>query len=112
MQIKLHFGPQHRIEILNQLVAETKGRIFSATFIKKDGTTRDITARLGVKKNQHGGINTLDNYSQYVTVFDMHADGYRAINLETLKRISCGNKTYTINNDAADGSLEISEVTA
>lgn len=111
MQIKLHFGPQHRLEILNQIVAETKGRIFSATFIKKDGTPRNITARLGVHKNQHGGTNTLAGYEQYITVFDMQADGYRALNLETLKRISCGNKTYTIDNNLADGSLEISEVT-
>lgn len=108
MQIKLHFGPQHRLEILNQIVAETKGRIFSATFVKKDGSSRNITARLGVHRDQKGGESTLINYPQYVTVFDMQKESYRALNLETLSRISCGSKTYTI--DQSNGALEISEV--
>jgi len=106
MELKLHFGPQHRLEILNQLVAETKGRIFSATFTKKDGSSRNIVARLGVRRDQKGGESTLAKYENYVTVFDMHKQGYRALNLETLERITCGSKSYVIKTDDT-GALSI-----
>ena len=38
-------------------IHDTGGRIFAATFIKKDGSTRHMVARIGVTKNQKGGSN-------------------------------------------------------
>lgn len=32
-------------------IMQTGGKFFSLTFIKKDGTARKITARIGVRKN-------------------------------------------------------------
>lgn len=64
-------------------ILNSNGKIFSVTFTKKDGTTRVMNARLGVKKYLKGGASTL-NEDEYITVFDMQKLGYRAINRKTI----------------------------
>jgi len=46
-------------------------RMFSVTFIKKDGSLRRMVARLGVRKG-------------LMVVFDMHKKEFRMINLNTI----------------------------
>jgi len=67
------------------LKQELKGRIFSATFIKKDGTIRKINCRLGVVKALRGGAlkynaEALNN----LVVYDLQAKDYRTIPLDKL----------------------------
>ena len=69
-------------EIVEKILA-SNGKIFSVVFIKKDGTERTLTGRLGVKKHLHGGTSTLDA-DKFITVFDMQAKGYRAVNKDTI----------------------------
>jgi hypothetical protein len=66
-------------------IKKTNGRIFSVTFVKKDGTIRKMTARLGVKKDLKGvGLSFDPTAKQLVVVFDMHKRAYRMINLQTI----------------------------
>lgn len=66
-------------------IKKTKGEIFSVTFVKKDGTIRKMTARLGVKKDLKGvGLGFDPTERSLVVVFDMHKRAYRMINLQTI----------------------------
>lgn len=81
----------------HDMIVATNGHIFSATFVKKDNSLREIVCRLGVTKHlsPDGGYNTLTDYPQYVTVFDMKANSYKALNLDTLLKLKVNGKEYS-----------------
>ena len=64
------------------------GKIFTATFVKKDGTTRDMNCRLGVTSPLKGGESTTAHKDNLLTVYDMQSSGYRCINLDTVTDIT------------------------
>jgi len=64
------------------------GNIFTATFVKQDGTVRDMNCRLGVTKHLHGGESTTAHKPNLLTVYDMQSAGYRCINLDTVTGIT------------------------
>jgi hypothetical protein len=70
-------------------IKETLGnKIFSAKFVKKDGSIRDIHCRLNVKKYLKGGSKRYDTDSyNYLTVYDLKKKAYRTINLNNLIEI-------------------------
>ena len=73
------------------------GRIFSATFIKKDGTLRVMNCRRGVSKGVTGvGLAFNPSEKQLLGVFDMHKDQHRFINLQTLQQIQAGGQVYEV----------------
>lgn len=83
-------------EMYNILLG-TKGKIFSATFVKKNGEVRDINCRLGVKsyiKGTGSSSFTLNDDNPYQLVFDLQKRGYRAINMETLVQIKFNKNIY------------------
>jgi len=80
----------------DEVIRATKGKIFSCTFTKKDGSLRKMVARLGVSKNLKGGANGASNKNSLITVFDMVAGGYRMINLSTLTTLRTGGVAYEI----------------
>lgn len=66
-------------------IKKTNGKIFSVTFIKKDGTIRKMNARLGVKKDIKGvGLKFNPSEKNLIVVFDMQKKAYRMINLQTI----------------------------
>jgi hypothetical protein len=72
---------------------EVKGNFFRACFIKKDGTTREITARFGVKKHLKGGELKYNPESyNYIIVFDVEKKAYRTINMDKLIFLRYNNK--------------------
>lgn len=72
-------------------------KIFSATFIKKNGDKRIMLCRLGVKKHLKGGSKGYDAESMnLLTVFDMKKKAYRTININTLEELNTGGKSYLI----------------
>ena len=80
---------------IETLIENTEGKIFTVTFVKKDGSIRTMTARLGVKKHLKGGECTL-NREQYIIAYDMQNQGYRAINRDTiLSLVFQGATVYT-----------------
>ena len=82
---------------IDQVVELTKNQIFSARFIKKDGTIRDMVCRLGVKKHLKGGELKFDAKSKnLLPVFDMQKEAYRMINFNTLIQLKIKNKIYKI----------------
>jgi hypothetical protein len=84
-------------ETAKELIFNTKGKFFTATFIKKDGSERVMNARLGVKKYLKGGTLKYNPAEfNYVTVFDMGLKEYRTINIDTLKNLKIGKNEYNI----------------
>lgn len=80
-----------------QLIKGTKGKFFTVTFIKKDGTTRVMNARLGVKAYLKGGELPYDPEAKgLIPVFDIKTSGYRMINVNTITKLKIGNNEYTV----------------
>ena len=81
---------------LSNIVALTNGKFFTVCFTKKDGSLRTLNGRLGVTKHLKGGKCTVDK-EQYLVVYDVHASGYRAVNVDTIQSVSVDGIMYTYN---------------
>lgn len=78
-------------------VKASGGRFFGVTFEKKDKTLRTMNARLGVTKFLVGGENKVVKPSNsYMTVWDKHANGYRTINLATIKELHVNGEQFKV----------------
>lgn len=76
-------------ESVREAIDNSKGRIFSVLFVKKDLTERKMICRIGVKKHLRSGDLPYDPISKgLVSVFDMEKQEYRMINLKTIINIS------------------------
>lgn len=84
-------------KFINSILAATEGKFFTVVFVKKDGSLRTMNCRTGVKKHLKGGVSTL-NASEYLTVYDMQAEGYRAVNYATIQSVTCNGVTIVNNN--------------
>jgi hypothetical protein len=90
-----------------KLIFDTKGKFFTVTFIKKDGTERTMNARLQVKKYLKGGeLKYSPSEMGYIPVYDMQSKGYRMVNTNTIKTLKIGKKIYTIPSAIAEGKEE------
>jgi hypothetical protein len=79
------------------LIKATKGKFFTVTFTKKDGTTRVMNARLGVKAYLKGGELPYDPEPKgLIPVYDMNKQEYRMINTNTITNIKIGNKEFKV----------------
>lgn len=81
------------IQERKKIIENTKGKIFTVFFRKKDGSLREMNCRMGVKKYLRSGKptpSTTSHIEKYVTVYDMKSKGYRTVNLETLEKFKCG----------------------
>ena len=79
---------------LDQLILDSDGRFVTVEFVKKDGTVRTLTGRMGVKKHLKGGVSTLDP-NQYITIFDVRKLAYRAVNRSTILSVSINGGVHT-----------------
>ena len=80
---------------LKAMIKSTKGRFFSAEFIKSDGSKRKIVARVGC----HIGVKGTSNRKQkehLIAVYEPKVKGWRTINLETLQHFKCGNFEFGV----------------
>lgn len=86
----------NKTELLRSMITELAGgTIFGATFVKKDGTIRDMVCRLGVKSHLKGGeLPFCPVEKGMLPVFDMSVGEYRMINLSTLTELRVGGKVY------------------
>ena len=80
---------------LKAMIKSTKGRFFSADFIKADGTKRHIVARIGCHVGVKG-TSTRTPKEHLIAVYEPKTKGYRTINLETLQSFRCGNFEYSV----------------
>jgi hypothetical protein len=84
-------------EEAKQLIKGTKGKFFTVTFTKKDGTTRVMNARLGVKAYLKGGDLPYDPDTKgLIPVYDMKNNGYRMINVNTISNLKIGSNEYQV----------------
>ena len=90
---------EDKISFLRLLIQQTKGKIFTVIFKTKDNRMRKITCRLGVKaylKNTSKiDKQSIDIMHDLSTVYDLQKEGYRSINLKTIKSFNCNKKLYT-----------------
>ena len=84
-----------RFKVL-KIINDTQGKIFAIQFTKKDGTLRMMLVRLGVQKDLKGGNNGASKKNGLITVWDMVANGYRMINLETLITLNASGERYEV----------------
>ena len=78
-----------------KMIKSTKGKWFSCTFIKKDGTKRLMNGRIGCHKGVKG-IGRKFQKENLVTVFDAQAKEYRMINVDTMLTFKCGGFNWEI----------------
>ena len=78
-----------------KMIKSTKGKWFSCTFIKKDGSKRVMNGRIGCHKGVKG-IGRNFKKENLVTVFDAQAKEYRMINVDTMLTFNCGNFAWKV----------------
>ena len=78
-----------------KMIKSTKGKWFSCTFIKKDGSKRVMNGRIGCHKGIKG-IGRKFQKENLVTVFDAQAKSYRMINVDTIQHFKCGNFEFGV----------------
>jgi hypothetical protein len=88
-----------KLDVLNAIASN--GKVFSATFVKRDGFVREMTCRREVKKGVKGTKpvatakrNVTLAKNNMVTVFDMQVADFRTLNLETTMKLTGGGNTY------------------
>ena len=74
---------------LTQNTVGSKGRLFTVTFTKKDGTPRTMRARLGMQRNLTGkGMSYNPASKGLVTVWSADKQGYRSIKLDRVTQLA------------------------
>ena len=69
-------------------IQTAENTIFSVEFIKKDGTVRNMVARLNVKKGVNGNGMSYDPIAKgLLPVWDLKANNFRMINLKTVTKL-------------------------
>lgn len=72
-------------------------RMFSVTFVKKNGDLREMNCMLGVKKHLRGGEQGYDPAEHnLLTVYDLVAKDYRNINFAQLVGAKIDGVTYEV----------------
>jgi hypothetical protein len=85
-------------EQAKEIIFNTKGKIFSVQFIKKDGSIRDMNARRHVKKGVTGvGMSYDPAEYNLIPCFDMANDGFRMINASTIQKLKVDGTEYSVN---------------
>ena len=91
------------------IIMKSGGAIFATSFFKKDGSLREMNARLHVKKylvhKDNPRPSTTAHIDKYITVFEMCGDAepkYRNINIETMMTLTHDGKTYVVCHEATE----------
>ena len=102
-------APSGEIDVstAKKFIFDTKGKIFTVVFIKKDGTERTMNARLGVKKYLKGGeLKYNASEMGLIPVYDIQSKGYRMVNSNTIKKLKIGGKVYVVPTAIAENKEE------
>lgn len=94
-------SPSKAFAILQDHKDHGKGRVFSASFTKKDGSARDMLCRFGVKSYLKGGEWANGQAGKpeghwLAVVFDMEKQGYRSIPVNRLHQMKIGGQVFVI----------------
>lgn len=84
-------------EAVNLLAASPENLICTVTFIKKNGEKRVMNGRRGVKVARKGGKLKYNPVEKgLITFYDIQAQGYRMINVNTILNIKANGKEYIV----------------
>jgi hypothetical protein len=84
-------------EQLKYILKNSKGKIMTIAYRKKDGTLRTINTRTGVKKDITGkGLTYNPDEYGYVILWDLNKKAYRTVNLDTVTTLKGGGEIYKI----------------
>ena len=80
-----------------ELIKESKGLIFAATFTKKDGTSRLMNARLKkyISKTGRKAPYKAEDFN-LIPIYDMKSKGWRSLNINTLLTLTINTTKYII----------------
>ena len=79
------------------LIKPSKGKIFTAKNIKKDGSRRVLNGRLNVQKGVKGlGLGYNPDDFNMMTVFDMQKENFRMLNVDTMYELSINKEKYEV----------------
>jgi len=82
---------------ITEMIKSTKGKFFSVTFVKKDGSVRKMTARLGVRKGVNGkGLAFNPSERDLMVVWDTGKKEFRMVNLKTINTMKIGGVTHNL----------------
>ena len=81
-----------------QLIKESKGKFFTAHFIKKDMSKRILNARIGKRYTPKTDRTQPYEPSKHnlLTVYDMQKKNFRMLNLATLFKLNINKTKYII----------------
>ena len=83
--------------VATELINKSKGKIFTATFRKKNGELRVMNCRIGVSKGVNGkGMNYNPSLKGLKPVFDMQKKEWRTINLESILQLNINKRNYVV----------------
>jgi hypothetical protein len=77
--------------LVNNVIKQTSGQFITVTFTKKDGSTRTINGRTGVRYN--GKASPIRRYisgKSYLLIWSVSDRGYRMVNQDTISKVSAG----------------------
>ena len=82
--------------IVENLLKETSNKkIFSVTFVKKDGSLRKMNAMRGVRKGVKGvGHSFNPSEKNLLTVYDMQKGDFRFVNLNDVISFKANKKSF------------------
>lgn len=80
---------------IKDILMSNSGKIFSVTWVKKDGAERTIACQQGFFKG-HTGVDTTAHIEKYLNVRTMKGE-FKKINCETVKRFKCGDTELSFN---------------
>jgi len=81
---------------LEGFIRSLKGQFFTVEFTKKNGDTRVMNARTGVKIGVTGKGSPNGLFTSAIKVFDVKANGFRQINLDTVRFIKTGGVKFLV----------------
>jgi len=78
------------------------GQFFSVEYVKKNGETRILNGRIGVKKSVNGkGLKYNPIERGLLPVYDVRKRNYRMINIKTVRVVRAHGDEIIINGDKA-----------
>ena len=88
----------YTIEQKRAILDQAKGTFFSVTFVKKDGSLREMSGKKWEAKHLRGkqgeNVNPVAHKPEYYTMAE-NGVGFRNVNLNTLKKAVVRGRTYT-----------------
>ena len=80
-----------------QMISDSNGRIFTATFIKGNGEIRVMNCRRGVTKGVKGSPKAINTEALgLITVYDMQSKGFKKLNLQNLTGLKINKQIYKV----------------